>query len=408
MTNVCNLFRPIDKKTGNFLLFSQYTRDLSRSTVDSSYQVRPSRFVCMDLNDTQLGHMASKSHTSNMNEAPPKYFQNIFENDIAVLRNNSYNINGYNFSTIFFDRLSAAVYGAADAALLPNIIKYVGDVDIFSWENGFADVILNISSGSKGAVVSFKDLLYEYIFGTSSQENVITTQELTDALGKITIPNLSYVSGWTAEDNIPISGDLQSDPTIATGTGVLGETVTQSYVSPNDSVFNQLFTIADSTDNSFSFNTILILYDIIDDNQNVLESDIPMGIYFTGDVEDGSLTNPITIYTSQESAYGAGSGWSLRICTRFSPTPLGTLKVEEVAVESGALSESLSALMAANAEVIKTLNDFADKSIYNSQTIKDMYAIFKNGRTNVPYPREVNGRMYWFVNGRNTEVPCTV
>ena len=41
------------------------------------------------------------------------------------------------------------------------------------------------------------------------------------------------------------------------------------------------------------------------------------------------------------------------------------------------------------------------------QVPKEMLAIFKNSRVNVPYIKEVDGVSYWFVNGRCLGVPAT-
>ena len=41
------------------------------------------------------------------------------------------------------------------------------------------------------------------------------------------------------------------------------------------------------------------------------------------------------------------------------------------------------------------------KSIHEENTAnKELYNIFKAGRVNVPYVKEVDGSYYWFVNGR--------
>ena len=49
-----------------------------------------------------------------------------------------------------------------------------------------------------------------------------------------------------------------------------------------------------------------------------------MGIYFTGKFVDTELTNPVTKYITNEDAFGMGSSYGLRICTRFSASPNGT------------------------------------------------------------------------------------
>jgi len=416
MKNICNLFRPIDKTNGNFLLFSQYVEDVSRSAVDSAYRVRPSEFVCLDFN--QAIQSKAQSLTPNLEGGSitnyiPAYFQNFFENGVSALKNENVSVSPFNFTIGFMDKLVALTANGSNIGL-QDYIKYVGNIDLESWEDGFADVVLDISSGAHAADVKVATQIGDIQTADYSDPEHPTFISVSNfsqqCCGSRTYSNeysiqenAYYIQGWKDNDDLPIKGKVPA-------TGEIGIGVKNGWSNPwgSSSPFNQLIKTTDSDANSFTFNTIIVFYDIFDASNNVLYSGIPMGIYFTGVGESSGIGNDVTIYNSSVEAYGAGSGWALRICTKFSPTPYGYLQVEEVALESKSITKSISTILSATAEAIKAVNDFASKSISELQSIKNITALFKNSRTNVPYPMEVNGVKYWFVNGRNTEVPCTV
>ena len=409
MKNICNIFNPINKTNGNFLLFSQYVDDVSKSVVDSSYKVRPSKFMCLNFDEDIQSNAAAAGSSSEPTEYIPMFLQNHFENGITALKDQNLAVTPFNFSLAFLEKLIELTAKEDDNSINLNAyIKYIGAIDLESWENGFADIILDINTGtSSDSIPGMVDAsIAESIGGVSVPTDVSIFN--TDFCGSQSYSNIEgedsqyYIHGWVDSTDLPLSPIVEETDNIGPG---YNKTM---WGENNESVFNKLLITAPSEDTEFTFNTILVFYDILDENNVKMYEDIPMGVYFTGEGTNDGIDNSVTIYKSSELAYGAGSGWALRICTKFSPTPYGNLQVEEVALESKSITNSISALMSATAEVIKTVNDFASESIYNSQTIKDLYSIFKNSRTNVPYPKEVNGRQYWFVNGRNTEVPCTV
>ncbi len=408
MKNICNLFRPIDKTNGNFLLFSQYVEDVSRSAVNSAYRVRPSEFVCLDFN--QAIQSKAQSLTPNLEGGSitnyiPAYFQNFFENGVSALKNENVSVSPFNFTIGFMDKLVALTANGSNIGL-QDYIKYVGNIDLESWEDGFADVVLDISSGAHKVTATLVDTIGEVSVGNVNNFSQQCCGSRTYSNEYSIQENAYYIQGWKDNDDLPIKGKVPA-------TGGIGIGVKNGWSNPWNSAvspFHQLITLetGSTSDNSFTFNTIIVFYDIFDASNNVLYSGIPMGIYFTGVGESSGIGNDVTIYNSSVEAYGAGSGWALRICTKFSPTPYGYLQVEEVALESKSITKSISTILSATAEAIKAVNDFASKSISELQSIKNITALFKNSRTNVPYPMEVNGVKYWFVNGRNTEVPCTV
>ena len=397
--DVCNIFKPTDNVSGNFLLFSQYTNDLAKSSVDPGYKVRPSRFFCLNLNSTSLNNLRNKglSDTGN-NYLIPGYLQNYFENGLSYMR--TFKGNDYTpltSSADFFIRLLQIILGDSwnqdiVGDILSNYIVYDNKIDLESWSDGFADVIINIPSNSSKKTYSLNSEIAGYS----------TLSSISGVLGNYTHNNItSYILGWESSDNLPVKGNVPGQNIICCD----GNNIKSiEGFSVYGSLFNLLMPSAiDEESESFTFNTILLCYDIIDEHNNPIYTDIPMGMYFTGSWDNNnSFSNSVTIQKSVDSALNVGSSWSLRISTKFAPTPRGQLKVEDVAVESGATVSSLSAIMSANAELIKTINNMSKKTWTDTQSYRDLLAIFKDGRTNIPYTKTINGTSYWFVNGRNT------
>ena len=138
-----------------------------------------------------------------------------------------------------------------------------------------------------------------------------------------------------------------------------------------------------------------------------------MGIYLSGPMapDDNqqdkvvNLQNRFTKYISNNDAYGQGASFGLRIMTRYTPTPNMSTYTMEVDA-SGNDYETITQAMGGVADAIININESYKDQHAMFQAFKDHLAMFRNRRVNVPYPREVNGRMYWFVNGRNTGQPC--
>ena len=87
---VCNLLNGLSKETGNFLMFSQYSEDLTECIAKhENYRVVPSKFIVMDVDyskvKTKLEEFGVFKH-NDLNEDFPKYLQNYFENSCAYIR----------------------------------------------------------------------------------------------------------------------------------------------------------------------------------------------------------------------------------------------------------------------------------------------------------------------------------
>ena len=231
MIDICNIFRPIDKKTGNFLLFSQYVSDLSISTINNNnYRVRPSKFVCLNLDESVIESAKDITGLED-NEALPGYFQNYFENGISVAKSNGISIDKHNFSTAFWERLINLVGKESYTVNLQDYVTFVGDIDIESWKDGFADIILNIPSGSK------KDFVYlnDYV-----KSDLGEFKEMC-GIYDYSSPN-NYISGWMPDEaTIPINGTVEGTQYI--GLGNSSATVSQHIDNGNYyPIFYNIFT----------------------------------------------------------------------------------------------------------------------------------------------------------------------
>ena len=384
MTQVTNIFKPFDNPTGNFIMFSPYTNALAEASIDSGYKVRPSRFICMNITPQQISNFQTGLNPDNRSWRPkqyvPRFFQNIIEGGATAWDNDD------DKDQLSYQQFSINLLGWFKRVLhngTPNwnSLVYDGDINLISSKDGFADIILDIPSGSGSKTYKLKnDIQFSPI-----------DVNMNDGGNKY------YIYGWGNNDGLDLS------PVTGATTSVYSMT---SAPAETESVWDENVFNITPTNSNFTFNSILILFDVENNDGDIIENDIPMGMYFTGDIDDNSkkINNPVTIYTSNPSAYGAGSGWSLRICTKFSPTPQGKVTINEIAVEPGSVDTNIAALLSANAETLKTINEFSQNMWINSQSYRDLLNIFKTGRTNVPYAKVVNGAGYWFVNGRNTGV----
>ena len=347
-----------------------------------------------------------------------QYWQDAFENSVSCMRNQNADFVNHNFATTFWWHLANICRTSTSGPFdLQSKIKYVSpNNSIFgAWEDGFADVILNIDSGSGPNIVTINP-------DPDSERN---WNNFTNFTNDCTLPSgKSYAQGSNASSGVggTIEGwDYEDFPSstivhgvvipenVIVGAGKIGNN--ESKVDDGShSVFDNMFKVVSDTEhNSFTFNTIVVLYDIYEGDQTTPSyTDIPMGIFFTGLItaehQGGGqflyeIQNPVTIYKSSEDTYGAGTGWSLRICTRFSTTPQGLLKVEDVALTSDALDNVMSAQMSAVAELIRANRKGISKTVQVSQNLYNIINQFTDTqKTNIPYVVDD----YWYVNGSNT------
>ena len=443
----CNIFKPLSNPTGEFLMFSQYTEDLTKEQAGkSTYRVVPSKFVALELNleyafgpDGPLarGNFSrtydeyaltfNESVVTGLDAIIPQIFQSYYENIIAYHRNGNTkdeedttdithdgeadkNNRTIEFSTeMLWSTLQR--FGLVNKTNTPGFptfeeVKYIGDINIHSNRQvdsfNYDEVFCYIPTESDA---------YYYPIYKFEREGGATTHHMEG----------DTIEGWNAvsyPQQYPLNiGNIKS---VNTGTEgfVLGDEMPDMEWNEQIPVPRNMDEKGHLRPNSeYNINAIIVYYDILqsapDGGLTYPHRYRPMGIYLTGPVgfrDDGSspfLKNTITKYITNNDAYGQGSSFGLRIMSRYASTPNATNNSIEVSTETGDY-EAIATSMGVIADAIASINKQYAGAYKMNQLYKDHLAMFRNHRVNVPYPRVVDGVRYWFVNGRNTGVPCSV
>ena len=406
---ICNLFRTLSKETGNFMMFGQYADDLTKHHVQyHSYKVVPTKFAALDINYSTLSRYAEGLGLTNLNKLLPAYLQDYFENGCAFLKSDqpswqsiNYNpeISGNLFWNAMIDAglvsLSADPSSSTQGSIIKTVdqVRYIGNIDIHSYEQkdgmGYSEIYCYIPNNAQRS--AYKAIV-------SSSKSIHCDKEFVEGYGVSSqdIPGIIGIKLPT--DGINYKYEKTCD-------------FLASRTEKNESLFTEISEggmLVPMDDRSFSFNTIVVLYDIVSENtsggESVVYRDIPLGMYVTGIIqEDGTVTNSVLKYTTCDDAYGSGTSYGLRICSRFTVTPNSTTIMDtelELKDQYAGFSEAMSAM----AESQQAMDDVLSQIISNSQNIKNELALFKNYRTNVPYIKEIDNVPYWFINGRCTGV----
>lgn len=383
---VCNLFKKLSNNTGEFLLFSQYTEDLTRNNAQGyNYRVTPSKFIAAEID-----FLTSKLDKENLNTSFPEYLQNYFENGCSICRENSTITWDPTISSNLFwnAMINAGLINVEDTGKddIKHIIKefrWIGDINIQSYD---------VKNG-----MGYSEM-YCYIPNTASK----TRYGCSDFKNTSPITSLNdVIEGYVAEDfndNRLLSGIITDEHKYYPNKGI------EFYFD------KQAYGLESLEDDKFSFNTIIVLYDVKYINESgeskTIYSNIPLGIYLPGSFnEEGLINNSITKWVHNSDIFDSGTSYGVRICSRFSATPNGdTIKTTEVKQVNASEYISLCQVMGGIKDNLSSMMDVVQDSVFKSQSLKDTLAIFKNSRTNVPYPVELGGLNYWFINGRNTGI----
>lgn len=373
---VCNTFRPLNNETGTFLTFSQYMEDLTAWKVkDQFHKIIPSKFIAIDCKQENYN-----------NSTLPKYIQEYFENACACFKNNTSlikeNWNPEYTKTLFWNMMfkheesdNTDPTNSYNCGLIDiKDIKYVGDINLQSYNAvdgmGYSEIYCHIPNEAHS-------YLYSYSIDTLTSEY-----------------NISRENGDVIEGYQPY--ELEGWETLS-----LYETYNYSLGKSYEFSWDGNQVSTKLLDKSFNINMIVVLYDIWNDDQIVCK-DIPMGIYLTGKIDTTTckIQNHITKYVSNEDIYNSGTSYGLRICSRYVVSgDTDNYIVKEVTVEDnnyGDLSRVLSQLSISQNKMDEVIN----KTYNTEQNYKNLLAIFKNSRTNVPYIKIVNNESCWFVNGK--------
>lgn len=376
---VCNLFNDFNNASGNFMLFSQYVEDITKGyTNGDNYKVVPTKFVALNIDyaNSEIINNIGKP----FNNAVPKYFQNCFENGCAILRSDDEIDWDANVSrNLFWNAMYAAGlitlenYGTEESNTyyVPEIMHY-GDISMHSYNEhqgmGYGEIYCYIPTSAEQVKckVNVSANMNDRVF----KQNTNTTAEGYDT---------EYIDHISYPQSFYYGQDF-----------VLG--------FEDDSI--ERLTPSNAT--KYNINTIVVLYSVfnkLNDRWYPIYSEIPLGMYVTGMFdENNKLTNTITKYVS--TSYGSGTSYGLRICTRFTATPNGAiLSTSDLNVDDSSYT-NLCQLMTGMAENLAKMLEISSNNNSTIQSYKETLSVIKNNRTNVPYVREVNGKDYWFVNGK--------
>lgn len=452
----CNLFKTLgsgDARVGEFLMFSQYTEDITKEqSMKSGYRVVPSKFVALKLDIKNLFNGMDPDNipvSSPINKDPDtgeyymeigeqrvtgcdtiltQIFQSYFENANAFIRNNTgregfpenWDIPRRSLASELLWRTLEQwgfIHETNEGTDFKyyDEVKYIGDI--------------NIHSNHKVGSYSY-DEVFCHIPAKENEYYYRLNQS-------VELEGITYLSGDGNLDS-PLEGWTDATyPTDPNGGPLPVINRAIAYHEPNDSNdlgfqykiggdFPELDfkkKITESVDytpvprhpepnnDEYDFNAVIIFYDVLysepGEDPRYLYQGRPMGIYLSGKVdyddnnEASGLTNTFTKFISNNDAYGQGASFGLRLMMRYTPTPNNSTYAMEVAA-GGHDYETITEAMGGIAEAIVDINRMCKDQHAMYQSYKDHLAQFRNRRVNIPYVRDVAGIPYWFVNGRNT------
>jgi hypothetical protein len=385
---VCNLFNALECASGNFMLFSQYVEDITRNFSDGdNWKVVPSRFVALNIDYSKVNEEMVMPNGEDLNEGLPKYLQNCFENACAYGRNN--------YTTF------------ARSIANPRTLKWNPEIsrNLF-WNFMFDGKLLNATK--YGSTKKVDEVMYwgDINMHTYDEHNGMGYGEIYCYIPSDATKKNCQVVCITDSDPDGRQSDISNDNILLEGqTDKYVENYSKQYFYNRDFTMTfddtEITTLLDGSDSKYDINTIVVLYDVmqkINDGWETVYSYIPMGMYITGRFDGTTLTNTIKKYVT--SSYGVGTSYGLRICTRFSVSPNGTiLKNSETTTDNADITTNCQ-IMAAMAENLSLMLEMSRNMNDTTQSYKNLLSTIKNNRTNVPYVKDVNGSDWWFVNGR--------
>ena len=388
----CNLIAPITNDTGNFVLFSQYSEDLTKSMhSEDFYRVVPSKYVVIKLGQ-KTGWDAAKY---------AEFFQNYYENSCAIMRSTSsvdwkpeYALHTLVKALVKSEMISEPTNSGEDEdeSLVSSSILYCGDINITSTKQfdgiNYSETYISIPQDSKVHKYAFG------MFGSGMSKSVLW-------------PN-DYIMGYPDEE-YPTDG-TQNWPSNHLTSEYADDVVDGEFLYEIMSSDDYDFTLEDvgTLDNEkYTFDAILVLYDIYNrdtdsSEEYIVHRNIPMGIYFTGSPDvDGSIKNPVTVYTTNEDIYQQGTSYGFRICTRYLSTQNQIYIVDSTIEDTKEMYDQYATVMSKICESQAKMDQvIKDMSKYQERVTSTLSNI-KNYNVNVPYIVNVGGVGYWFVNGKN-------
>lgn len=351
---VCNLFNVLENKTGTFFTFSQYTEDLTRNISQrSNYKIVPSKFYALYIDFSQEDNISI-----------PKKLRDRFENGCAICRSKLEESWTPELSKNLFWNALLGVDGITEGMTDISSFKYYGDINFQSYSEydgmGYSEIYCYLSNNDKS-----------YIFEHGNSQS-----------SEISLSSNTTIEGYSSEE---LAGCL-----------INAECESNIYLPFITHDFKRS---SEEDVDFFKINTIIPLYSIYS-GDNILYEDIPLGIFFTGIIDENHMmTNEITKYIHNIDIYDSGTSYGLRICSRYVISGQDYIYEMDTNVEGGYNSD-LCKLLEKMAETHNKMDEILSKNYVLTQNYKELLSIFKNSKTNVPYIKNVGGVDYWFVNGK--------
>ena len=382
----CNLLKPLQNNSGNFYIFSQYSDDLTKEyTAKDEHRVVPSKFIAMNIDNTK---------TKFTNNTLMRLFQNYYENHCCFWRQN--HPKGWTpdmsldllIQTLTNNKLlipDTITMDGGSKIYFPQI-KYVGDINIYSNQS-----IDGMTYNEIYCYIPNDTTCNKYILQMDENPG-ISLETKSDCIQGFENEYAQLSEGEVYYNNIDLTA-IYDDPD------------NKKFTFTNIYKFGE-FSCINGDELEYNMNCIIVLYDIENKRDNsILHRNIPMGIYFTGTIQDDyTIGNEIKKYVSNGEVYDQGTSYGLRICTRYLSQPNIEILQDNVTIQSDKTQENLTSALSKMNDLQVLMTNATNQTISNIENLKSHYELFKNNKTNVPYIRNVGGEPYWFVNGTNTEV----
>lgn len=430
----CSLLKPVDSLTGTFFLFSQYAQDLTKQYSNpDEYRCVPSKYIALNLDFggvTPSSYKDTDSDEVRLSRSLGEIFQNYYENSCAFLRAKMEEENNISWKpeyarTLLFQTLekygmirfenTTAIKNESNQIIsgVSKQIQYIGDINIYSYNNdpdgiGYNEIYCYIPNEAKN---------YNY------QCSVVQTNEFTPLYSGEQICGYSGAPyndlSWTLKYGAPFLPFIDEYEVngVNVGSYKIGEysNISNIEFDPENTTNYNLTLVPDilaqntsndseRLDTQYDINAIVVLYDVVNKNTNfVKHKNIPLGIYFTGVLQNDNktMTNIITKYVNSGQIYNQGTSYGLRICTRFLSTP-NTTEIQDVSTNGSTNISEMAPVLEKMGETLLEIQESIDKKEEIYDILENHLSQFKNNKVNVPYVRSLGNKKYWFVNGKNT------
>ena len=374
-----NLFY-LDDNNSNFLTFSNYGEFLTGVCLSTNHKIWMSSFLCLNLPFTQ-----ENETEININNNPQNYndsigeFDNItftrkhtvqnfkkflmcyYENKLAYLRDfyesNNEKIENINVNNNLLNYLLDAIQLFFNLETpIESTIEYFGDIIEHDYNGTYNDSMCIVDFNRKKEIELSYGQSYNYC------DNFYP------------LHNWNYEL-WNSNNLEDLENDIIKYHEIC---DISNDNNDSKYQKIPYIYFNES-NVHNNDINKISFNCIIPLFDVINSNidenaDNIDEIDniesniyknIPYGIWFASENEDGTLNN-IELYKQDDNI---SQSWSLVICSKFAPYPYGVkINDESDDVLKSVEKYTYAELLAKNSQLLENYNILSDQ--YNKLNLK--------------------------------------